>query len=155
MAASAEPTTPGTREVGAGIAHHKRRVRQIYMEVRSQGNLDCLDDILDPEYVGYDPTATPPVVRGPDGFREQTRGYRRVFSDLQFSIRSLVAEGDEVIVRWAATGTHRQSLMGEPPTGSRIETTGFGSWTFRNGKVVEHFGLIDLLGLREQLGERP
>jgi predicted ester cyclase len=153
MAARVPTTSSGS--VGTGIAQHKRRVRQIYMEVRSQGNLDHLDDILDPEYVGYDPTANPPVVRGPDGFREQTRGYRRVFPDLQFSIRSLVAEGDEVIVRWAATGTHRQSLMGEPPTGSRIETTGFGSWTFRNGKVVAHFGLIDLLGLREQLGGRP
>jgi predicted ester cyclase len=58
-------------------------------------------------------------------------------------------------VRWAATGTHRNSLMGEPPTGRRIETSGFGSWKFRNGKVVEPWGLIDLPGLREQLGVRP
>jgi predicted ester cyclase len=150
-----EPTCSSTREIDADIAHHKRVVRKIYLDVRSQGNLDLLDDIFDPEYVGYDPTANPPVVRGPDGFREQTRGYRTVFPDLQFSIRSLVAEGDEVIVRWTATATHAQSLMDEPPTGRRIETSGFGSWKFRNGKVVEHWGLIDLLGLREQLGARP
>jgi steroid delta-isomerase-like uncharacterized protein len=131
---------------------NKRLVRRAYEDVRSQGNLDVVDEIFAPDYVGHDPTAEPTEVRGPEGLKEQTAQYRAVFPDLRFSIDSMVSEGDEVVVRWTAAGTHRGSLSGEAPTGKKVTVTGFGSWVVREGKIAEHWGIIDLMGLLRQIG---
>lgn len=131
---------------------NKALVRKAYKEIRSQGQLDLADEIFAADYVGHDPTAMPAEVYGPEGFKEQTAGYRRVFPDLGFNIDSIVSEGDEVVVRWTATGTHRDSLAGESPTDKQVTVTGFGSWLIRDGRIVEHWGCIDLMGLLRQIG---
>jgi steroid delta-isomerase-like uncharacterized protein len=131
---------------------NKQLVRKAYEEIRSEGQLDLADEIFAAGYVGHDPTAMPPEVHGPEGFKEQTAEYRRVFPDLAFSLDSVVCEGDEVVVRWTATGTHRDSLSGEQPTGNKVTVTGFGSWEVRDGRIAEHWGCIDLMGLLRQIG---
>jgi steroid delta-isomerase-like uncharacterized protein len=131
---------------------NKQLVLRAYQEIRSNGQLDLVDEIFAADYVGHDPTAMPQEVHGPAGFRDQTAEYRRVFPDLGFTIESVVAEGDEVVVRWTATGTHRDSLVGEAPTGKSVEVSGFGSWLVRGGKIAEHWGVIDLMGLLRQIG---
>jgi predicted ester cyclase len=140
-----------TRLERAELQSNKRIVRQVYEEVRSDGMLDLVDELFDDDYGGFDPTALDAEVRGPEGFKEQTRGYRSVFPDLRFSIESIVAEGDEVVVRWSATGTHEGSLAGETPTGRSVTATGFGLWRIRGARIVEHWGLIDIAGLHSQL----
>jgi steroid delta-isomerase-like uncharacterized protein len=134
---------------------NKRIVRQVYEDVRSDGNLDLVDRIFSPDYVGHDPTAQPQEVHGPAGFKDQTAGYRRVFPDLRFSIHQLVAEGDDVVVRWTARGTHRGSMVGEVPTGEPVEVSGFGSWRIEEGRVAEHWGVLDLMRLLRGIGALP
>lgn len=134
---------------------NKELVRQVYEEIRSEGKLERVDEIFSPDYVGHDPTAQPEEVRGPEGFKEQTAGYRSVFPDLRFAIHALVAEGDEVVARWTARGTHRGSMSGEEPTGNEIEVQGFGSWRIDNGRIAEHWGVIDLVCLLRGIGMLP
>lgn len=136
----------------SGGKEGKALVRQVYEDIRSEGNLALADEVFGEDYVGYDPTAQPAEVRGPEGFKEQTRGYRSVFPDLQFKIESLIQEGDEVVVRWTAQGTHSGSLVGESPTGKHVTTSGFGSWRVRDGKIFEHYGVFDVMGLMRQVG---
>jgi steroid delta-isomerase-like uncharacterized protein len=131
---------------------NKRLVRRAYEDIRSQGDLDLADEIFARDYRGHDPTAEPPEVYGPEGFKQQTAAYRSVFPDLRFTIDSMVAEGDEVIVRWTAMGTHRGSLAGERPTGKMVTVTGFGSWVVREGRITEYWGVIDSMGLLRQIG---
>jgi predicted ester cyclase len=102
---------------------NKRLVRQVYEDIPSERKVDLVDQVFSADYVGHDPTAQPEEVRGREGFEEQTLGYRSVFPDLRFTIDSMVAEGDEVFVRWTARGTHQGSMAGESPTGNRIEVT--------------------------------
>ena len=134
---------------------NKRLVRQVYEDIRSEGNLDLVDEIFSPDYLGHDPTAEPEEIRGRESFKEQTIGYRSVFPDLWFTIDSLVAEGEEVVARWTARGTHRGSMAGEEPTGKAIEVTGFGSWRIENGLVAEHWGVFDVMRLLRGIGVLP
>lgn len=134
---------------------NKQLVRRIYEDVRSEGNLDLVDELLSPDYVGHDPTAMPEEVHGPSGFKEQTVGYRSAFPDLRFTIEALVAEGDEVVARWTARGTHRGSMEGEEPTGNEISVSGFGSWRIEDDRIAEHWGVIDLMGLLRGIGALP
>lgn len=133
----------------------KRLVRQVYEDVRSEGNLELVDEILSTNYVGHDPTAQPEEVHGREGFKEQTAGYRGVFPDLRFTIDSLIAEGDEVVARWTARGTHRGSMTGEDPTDNEIEVSGFGSWRIEEGRVAEHWGVFDVMRLLRGIGVLP
>jgi steroid delta-isomerase-like uncharacterized protein len=134
---------------------NKRLVRQVYEEIRSGGQLDLVDEIFDADFVGHDPTATPPELRGQEAFKQQTRTYRSVFPDLRFTIESLVGEGDQVVARWTACGTHIGSLAGEPVSGREVATSGFGSWRISDGRIIEHFGVFDIMGLLRQIGARP
>lgn len=133
----------------------KELVRRVYEDVRSEGNLDVVDEIFSRDYVGHDPTAQPEEVHGPAGFKEQTVGYRSVFPDLRFTIDSLVEEGDEVVARWSARGTHHGSMTGEEPTGNEIEISGFGSWRIEDGRVAEHWGVFDVMRLLKGIGALP
>jgi steroid delta-isomerase-like uncharacterized protein len=137
------------------LEENKAIVRQVYEDIRSGGNLDLVDAIFDQNYIGRDPTVIPQEVHGPEGFKQQTAGLRTAFPDLRFTIESLVAEGDEVVARWTARDTHRGELFGIPPTGKGVEVSGFGSWRILDGKIVEHWGNFDNMGMMQQLGVFP
>lgn len=47
------------------------------------------------------------------------------------------ADGDQVVVRWTATATHRGNSLGMAATGRRVSFRGMTWLTFSNGMVVE------------------
>jgi hypothetical protein len=67
----------------------------------------------------------------------------------------MLAEGDRVVTRWTARGTHRGELMGIPPTGKPVTMTGITINRLEGGKVVEDWTVFDQLGLLQQLGAIP
>ena len=68
--------------------------------------------------------------------------------------RSL-AEGDRVLLRWQASGTHTGDLQGIPATGKATSGPGMSILHFRNGKVIDDFCIWDTLGMLRQLGVIP
>jgi steroid delta-isomerase-like uncharacterized protein len=81
--------------------------------------------------------------------------YRKAFPDLSISIDEQVAEGDTVVTRWTATGTHHGDLMGMPASGKQAITAGVNINRIARGKLVEGWGLFDMLGLLQQIGAIP
>jgi hypothetical protein len=77
------------------------------------------------------------------------------FPDLRFSVEEQIAEGDRVMTRWRARGSHRRQFCGLPATGKRIAITGITLSRFVAGRVVEEWRNWDTLGLIEQLGIGP
>ncbi len=77
------------------------------------------------------------------------------FNPLQFCVEDLVAEGDRVTVRWSQTGTHTGGFMGIPPTGRQFTLSGIDIHAFRGGQMAEHWHVVDLYGLLQQLGVIP
>ena len=125
--------------------------RRVVEEAISRGNLDVLDDLVDPSYVGHDP-ASPEEIRGPEGVKQQIQGYRSAFPDLEIRIEDQVAEGDRVASRWSARGTHQGELFGIPPTGKESRVSGITIDRIQNGKIVESHDNWDTFGLMQQLG---
>ena len=64
----------------------------------------------------------------------------------------MVAEGDRVVVRWTAEGTHQGELLGIPPTGKRLRFSGISIYRLAEGKVAEVWEEFDRLGLMQHLG---
>jgi steroid delta-isomerase-like uncharacterized protein len=125
--------------------------RRMVEEVLNKGRLDVIDEIIAPGYVGHDP-ALPQDVVGPNGERELVRGYRAAFPDLTLTIDDQIAEGDRVVTRWTARGTHSGDLWGIAATGKEVTVTGTAIDRIEDGRIVESWSHWDALGLMQQLG---
>lgn len=77
------------------------------------------------------------------------------FSDFRHEIEDQIAEGDKVVTRIKASGTHTGDFLGIAPTGKQVTMTGTAVHRIANGKIVEHWSDIDALGLFQQLGSFP
>jgi predicted ester cyclase len=58
-------------------------------------------------------------------------------------------------MRGVASGTHRGVFMGIPPTGKQVTVPGIHIWRIKDGKIVEHWGESDWLGMMQQLDVLP
>ncbi len=118
------------------------------------GNLGTIDELIAPEFVGHNPPAREPIL-GPDGFREFVERYRSAYPDVRVMVDAQLAEGDRVVTRWTAQGTHRGELMGIGPTGREVTVHGITISRISGGKVVESWSNWDALGMLVQLGAVP
>jgi steroid delta-isomerase-like uncharacterized protein len=128
----------------------RREIEELY----AQGNLDAAEEIFAPNYVGHDPTSGD--IRGIEGAKQFAATYRQAFPDLQPTVEDQVAEGDKVVTRFSARGTHQGETEDfGPPTGKRMEITGITIERFAEGKIVEDWTNFDALGMMQQLGLVP
>jgi steroid delta-isomerase-like uncharacterized protein len=77
------------------------------------------------------------------------------FPDLSATIHEQIAEGDKVWTRKTIHGTQLGPFMGAPPTGKSIVVEVMDVFRIENGKIAEHWGVSDMLGLMQQIGAAP
>ncbi len=131
---------------------NKATARRWYEEVFNAGNLDLIHELFAPNFVDHDPVNPLP---GLEGVRQVVGMYRGAFPDLHITVEDWVAEGDKVVTRFRAQGTHKGPLMGTPPTEKQVTVTGIDMLGFEHGKISEHWGNRDDLGMMQQLGAVP
>ncbi len=96
--------------------------------------------------------------------KEQDRMYLQnfltAFPDLHFETTLAVAQGDHVVINWAASGTHNGPL-GTPsggaiePTGKKATVPGSSTYQIKDGKIARSATYFDMAGLLSQLGLLP
>ena len=128
--------------------------RRVAEEVFNGGNVDLADELYAPDYVLHDPSL-PEDLHGPEGIKRYAAMTLGAFPDIRVAVEDQVAEGDKVVSRWTATGTHTGDLMGIPPTGRRVEISGVTINRFSGGKIAEDWYQSDDLGMMQQLGVVP
>jgi steroid delta-isomerase-like uncharacterized protein len=74
------------------------------------------------------------------------------FPDLTIHIDELVGEGDKVVWRITASGTHSGAFQGVPATGKSVKFGAHYTFRFENGKIVERWSTLDRLSLLVQIG---
>lgn len=132
----------------------KARAHRLADEVFTQGDLAVADELVAADYVHHVPGDQP--APGLTGLKEWVTLMHRTFPDFRVIVEDQIAEGDRVVQRMTARGTHQGELFGIPPTGTGvcvpfIEINRVGP----DGKFVEHWSSVDLLGLLQQLGALP
>jgi serine phosphatase RsbU (regulator of sigma subunit) len=120
--------------------------RRYIEEVWNQTNLEVVDEIFD-RYISHQPDGSV-FERGPEDVKRFVGEFRSAFPDLRLSIDDQIAEGDKVMIRETARGTHQGELRGMAPTGKEMEIKGIAIFRFSpEGKVVESWDSYDQLSL--------
>ena len=135
------------------MSEQNKALDRRFFEAISNKNLDALDELVAADVVNHElPPGLPP---GLDGTKAFLGMFTSAFPDLTFTIGDQIAEGDRVVTRWTATGTHNGELMGIPATGKQVTVTGLDISRWSGGKRVENWGEFDQMGMMQQLGVIP
>jgi steroid delta-isomerase-like uncharacterized protein len=129
--------------------------RRLFEEVWNKGNLAVLNELIANDHVNSGPGTLPGLPTGPEGAKQFVMIYRNAFPDTHFTIDEQIAEGDKVVTRWTAHGTHQGELLGIPATDKSSTVTGISVDRITNGKIVESWGIFDQFGMMQQLGVIP
>jgi steroid delta-isomerase-like uncharacterized protein len=136
------------------MADHRQAARSV-LDAFTTGNLNIYDDVIAPDCVVHDPQNPFRDKRGPEVPKSTAAMYRAAFPDLVVTVEAQYEDGDVVISRWTATGTHNGDLPNLPATGRQSTVGGIVIDRFEGDKIAENWGHWDTLGMLQQLGAVP
>ncbi|MSQ11746.1 MAG: ester cyclase [Dehalococcoidia bacterium] len=132
---------------------NKALVRKFYEEVFNKGNVNAIDQLLDPKFVDHDPV--PAEYQGAAGLKKIVAEMRNAFPDLTATIQEQVAERDTVVTHFTTTGTHKGPFMGAAATGKKITMHAVDIMRMKNGKVTDSWHYGDEMMAFAQIGIKP
>ncbi len=135
------------------VEQNKDLARRWLEGVWGKGNAALVDELAGTDFVWH--WAPPGLASDREGYKQFLRMDFEAFADVSCTIEDVVAEGDKVAGRWTWRGTHKGEFMGVAPTGTRVTLTGIGINRIVDGKIVEEWCEMDMLGLMQQLGAVP
>lgn len=133
------------------IKENKALIRR-YLDEFNKGNLNAVNEFLAVDGIDHSvPPGTPP---GFGWMKQLNSMVLAAFPDVRVTVEDLIAEGDKVMCRFTASGTQQGEFMGIPPKGRRFTITEIRIYRIAGGKIVEHWGLIDRMGMNQQLSDK-
>jgi predicted ester cyclase len=125
--------------------------RRLITEGFSGGDLSAVDEVIAPDLVehqdGFDP-------RDREGVKRGIAFLHRLAPDIEVTVEDITAHDDRVWARLRARGTHSGTELGGP-SGRSFDITVMDVCRFRDGRVVEHWGVPDRFAQMQQLGLVP
>ena len=131
----------------------KTKLKRIPLEILNEGNLGLIDEIFAPDFVTDTPA--PGVAPTRDGFKQFALALRTAFPDLHYTLEDSIEAGDKIVSRVSASGTMEGDFAGMPATSKHATWTEIHIGRVADGRLVEHWGLVDQLGMFVQLGVIP
>ena len=134
------------------IEESKQLIRRFYAEVVDGRDYSNLDSFVAADYVDHNAAEGG---RGPEVVRTHLEAIRTTLPDFTIQIEDIFAEGDHVITRVAGHGTHLGEWMGIKPTGREVRLRGINIDRVDRGRIAEHWGEADTIGMLAQMGVDP
>ena len=134
------------------IEEMKAMAARIPAEINKR-NLGVFDEVAGPNAVDH--AAPPGVPSTAEGTKQFLGMMLAAFPDLHYTVDQVVAEGDKVVHYQTAHGTMKESFLGMPATGKSATWSEIHIVRFANGKVTDHWAVVDQLGMLQQLGLAP
>lgn len=132
---------------------NKPIMQRFFAELFSDGNLRVADEIVGVNYLNHN--AVPGETPGREGLKAFVAHLRTAFPDIHFTVEDQIAEGDKVVTRWRAIGTHQAEFAGIPATGKPVDVTAINIHRISDGQIQEAWLNWDALGMMQQLGVVP
>jgi steroid delta-isomerase-like uncharacterized protein len=128
-------------------------VRRFIEAYQTGGDESVAEEILADDFVDHSPFG--PFAPDREGVKQLFAMLRVAFPDLRAEIQDQFASGDKVVTRKTFHGTNEGEFMGMPPTGKKVSFDVIDVLCLRDGQFVDHWNVVDALGLMQQLGAIP
>ena len=135
-------------ELASGQQINVAAFRRLIDEGFSRGTVDVVDEVVAKDVVEHQDGMEP---ANREGVKRAITFLHTLSPDLVVAIEDVAAVGDMVWARLRAKGTHGGRILGGP-TGRVFEITVMDACRFRDGRVVEHWGVADRFSQMQQLG---
>ncbi len=143
--------TPASRM--AASQRNATLMRRFYDEVFNSGDMAAADKFIAANFVDYTPFPGQPGTR--EGLKNGYPQMRAAFPDLHFTVNDVIVQGDKIVARWTAQGTHQGDFMGIAPTGKAVQMHGVDIVQIAGGKAVAHWGYGDESIWMQQIAPAP
>ncbi|MBY6242916.1 ester cyclase [Methylosinus sp. Sm6] len=107
-----------------------------------------LDQLMRDDYIQHNSL----VAQGSEGFREFFETWFKAVPDFKYELKKLVAEGDLVWAYGTYSGTQTGDWLGIPATGKSYAFDAVDIFRVADGRLAEHWDVLDTYGLFKQLG---
>ena len=136
------------------MSEENKALVQRSWEIANQERVEeRVDEVYPPDVVWHMPEGE---LRGIEEAKQYVSTFLGAFPDASFSVEDLIAEGDKVVSRFTARGTHQgETEEFGPPTGRQLEQEGITIHRIEDGKIVEEWSQYDNLSILQQLGLVP
>jgi predicted ester cyclase len=147
------PTSPVVKGDGSGDpAAHRKAMNSMVAAMRAS-DLEKIVGRVASDAVDH--AAMPGQPEGQEGFRWR---FNQLFAGMtkpDFKVLASVGEGPYLSQAYSFNATHTGALMGIPPTNKSFTISAIDFVRFEDGKLREHWGLIDMPSMMMQLGLAP
>lgn len=130
-----------------------KRIALEYFDAFVKGDKAWWAKHVSPSFLRHDP-GLPYEVRGPAGLQHHHDVLLKGVPDLNLHIHTVMAEGDKVLACLRFRGTHTGEMFGYPATGNAIDVEVFDLFQLKDGVLVEHWAMVDSLGILKALGAK-
>jgi len=117
-------------------------------EVFTNKKLDGLDKYMHENYIQHNPL----VPQGLTGFREFFKTWFASVPDFNYSLKKIIADKDHVWVYGTYAGTQKKEWLGIPASNKAYRFDAVDIFRIEQGKLAEHWDVLDIYTLFKQLG---
>jgi len=117
-------------------------------EVFVKKDLSGLNKYMHQDYIQHNPL----VEQGFDGFRSFFQNWFSGVPDFNYSLKKIISDENHVWVYGTYSGTHKGEWLGIPATNKSYSFDAVDIFRIEDGKLAEHWDVLDIYGLFKQLG---
>ncbi len=129
-------------------------IKRLTNEVYLGGDLSKMDELIDDSFKDHDPM--PGMADDKKGQRDVAEMVIAAFSNRKMGMHDMAETNDgRVVENWRMEGKHTGDAMGIPASNQDVSVRGMEIWKVANGKVVEHWGVVDISDVLEKAGLIP
>jgi predicted ester cyclase len=129
-----------------------------FEELWNKKNYDVVTKLVHDEFVDYgdgSQAAGLSSKRGPQAAVEVVKTWHAAFPDGRMTLEEVYSEGDRAVFRTTFRGTFEGSFAGYAGNGKKVTVTAMGINRIVDGKVIENWGDLNVIGVMQQIGALP
>jgi heme-degrading monooxygenase HmoA/predicted ester cyclase len=133
----------GCSQQKAEIEKQKEIIQREIEEAWNKGNVSVLDEHIADDFIRHSPPH--PDVKGLDGLKEYITNTHKYYSKFHTTIEEILVDGNSTLTRFTINAVRQGDNMEVTSTGTSVD-----HW--ENGKDIERWVHVDMLGMFQQLG---
>ncbi len=137
------------------MSEENKALLQQFVDGMNAKDLSVIDRIVDADFVEHDPGPGQGKGKGPEGLKRMMQMFYTGFPDLKVTVKQMIGEGDLVAGAMTTEGTQTGVFMGIPGSDKKVSFSEMHMVRVASGKIVEHWGVIDVTAMMQQLDVIP